>query len=611
MRTDFLHKAAGEAEMAEVVLALEGAVPFKIAATDASYLENTYAPSFVNEMAIQLTAEIESRMMVSGLAESDIELELVFAPGTYMEHPQGDFTYRRLLISTGGRAVKDLWIRWRRVGEGKNFTVCDEIAAEDIQFSLGEDVPQKVREKEYRFLVQADAEKYRAAMGRKNVTEWREIIKRAVKRGTLTKITIDEKVAEHAGLIKDKLEELLGKMQPVAEVSQEPVISVSEEKDEAYEKAMAYMRSFVAENKADAPSDSDAEESEETLEEDVIPEVDAEDTESEDEMIFEAEAVAADEILEEAAATIASDAEEEAAVEPALVSVDETEDEEEPVQESFVFAKPVEPAIDIDALRSEMEKKLRAEMLEKEQELLHREYELERKKREFAAEIKEHELNRAEREIELRRQAQNQARLEWEAKERDRLAAQALEAIELRKAEEARIAEEARRAEEARIAEEARKAEEARIAEEARKAEEARIAEEARKAEEARIAEEARRAEEARIAEEARKAEEARVAAAANSPLNSIYTYTEKKVHLIFRHPVDPNVMTRIQALMTDTIRYFGKEHVFIKVKATIPAEDTVDLHFTQFPQQEHQLLVDMIQVLGNSDLGICRVLVD
>jgi len=74
---------------------------------------------------------------------------------------------------------------------------------------------------------------------------------------------------------------------------------------------------------------------------------------------------------------------------------------------------------------------------------------------------------------------------------------------------------------------------------------------------------------------------------------------------------VDPNVMTRIHELMSDTIRYFKKESVFIKVKASIPSEDTVDLHFTQFPEEERQLLIDMIQVLGNSDLGIGRVVVD
>jgi hypothetical protein len=236
--------------------------------------------------------------------------------------------------------------------------------------------------------------------------------------------------------------------------------------------------------------------------------------------------------------------------------------------------QPSASALDLSAMRAEMEAKLRAEMAAREQALLQKEQQLEQQRRAFAAELKEQENSRVERENELRRQAQNEARLDWEAKERDRLTAQALEAIELRKAEEARIAEEARKAEEARIAEEARRAEEARIAEEARRAEEARIAE-------------------------------------TGSATDTVYTYTQKMVHLIFRHPVDPNVMTRIQELMADTIRYFGKEHVFIKVKASIPAEDTVDLHFTQFPVEEHKLLVDMIQVLGNSDLGICRVLVD
>ena len=558
MRTDFLHKTADGAAMAEVELAVDGAMPFKIAATDAAYLENTYSRSFVSEMAIQLTARIESQMMISGLAKSDIALQLVFAPGTYMEHPQGEFTYRRLLISENGRAVKDFWICWQRVGEGKNFTVCDEVSADEIRFSIGEDVPQKVREKEYRFLVQADADKYRAAMGRKNVTEWREIIKRAVKRGTLAKITIDEKVAEHAGQIKDKLEEILGKMQPAPQATEIPV---SQETDEAYEKAMAYMRSFVQENTVatEEPTEEEAGELA-AVEEESLEEVE------ETEQIEETEEI---EEVEETEET--EEAEETEEIE---------EVDEEPVQESFSFDAPVcaepkaEPTVDVDALRAEMERQLRAELHEREQALLQREYELERKRKALDDEIKEHELNRAEREIELRRQAQNEARLDWEAKERDRLTAQALEAIELRKAEEARIAEEARRAEEARIAEEARRAEEARIAEEARKAEEARIAE-------------------------------------TGSATDTVYTYTQKMVHLIFRHPVDPNVMTRIQELMADTIRYFGKEHVFIKVKASIPAEDTVDLHFTQFPVEEHKLLVDMIQVLGNSDLGICRVLVD
>ena len=573
MRTDFLHKPAGTAPMAEEVIKAENAVAVKIKATDAAYLKGTYSPSFVHEMAVQLTGEIQNRMFVSDLATSDIALELVFAPGTYMEHPQGEYTYRRLLISENGRAVKDFWVRWCRVDDGPNFTVCDDVSSATIRFSLGEDVPQKVREKEYRFLVQADAEQYRTAMGRKNITEWREILKRAVKRGTLTKVTIDEKVAEHAGLIKDKLEELLGKMQPAPA----PAMPETEpEKDEAYEKAMAYMRNFVESAGAKLESENEAEAS------------------------VQNEAPAAEISIEEA------ETEEAETPSEAIETVDAEIAEEVPPVEHVAEAKDADAVPDLAALRAQMESELRAEMAARERELQQRECALERQKQALANEIKEHELNRSERENEVRRQAQNQARMEWEAQERDRLAAEARLAVEARKAEEARLAEEARKAEEARLAEEARKAEEARLAEEARKAEEARLAEEARKAEEARLAEEARKAEEARLAEEARKAEEARAA----EP-RVAYTYTEKLVHLIFRRPVDPNIMSRIQSLMTDTIRYFKKETVFIKVKASIPKEDTVDLHFTQFPEEENQLLIDMIQVLGNSDLGICRVLVD
>ena len=642
MRTDFLHTSADATSMAEEVIRPQDAMAIKVAATDPEYLKGTYSKAFVSEMAIQLTSQIENRMLVSGIAKSDITLEMVFAPGTYFEHPQGEYTYRRLLISENGRAVKDLWVRWHRLGGGENFTVCDAVSPEEIRFSLGEDVPQKVREKEYRFLVRADAEKYRTAMGRKSVTEWREIIKRALKRGALQKLTIDDKVAEHAEQIKDKLEELLGKINTAPAPEPAPA-APAQETDEAYEKAMAYMRSFVEGNKA--PSEAVEEESEaiEIAEE---PAVEAAEEPAEVEaqpIMVDTEIVFADELLEQKPAEIEKEAD------PVVIELEDVEvvdvpseakAEESPTAE-IPPVQPAAPTLDLSAMRAEMEAKLRAEMAAREQALLQKEQQLEQQRRAFAAELKEQENSRIERENELRRQAQNQARLEWEAKERDRLAAQAREAVERRKAEEARLAEEARKAEEARLAEEARKMEEARLAEEARKAEEARLAEEARKAEEARLAEEARKAEEARLAEEARKAEEARLAEEARKAEEARlaeearkaeearlaeqaqqeqtpavqeeepYTYTEKLVHLIFRYPVDPNVLTRIQELMTDTIRYFKKESVFIKVKASIPKEDTVDLHFTQFPEQEHQLLVDMIQVLGNSDLGICRVRVE
>jgi hypothetical protein len=89
------------------------------------------------------------------------------------------------------------------------------------------------------------------------------------------------------------------------------------------------------------------------------------------------------------------------------------------------------------------------------------------------------------------------------------------------------------------------------------------------------------------------------------------YTYVRKLVRLIFRHPVDPNVATRIQQIMTSTIKYFNKEDVYIRVKASIPDESTVLLDFVRIPEEENELLINIIKVLGNSGLGIGKVTVE
>ena len=152
---------------------------------------------------------------------------------------------------------------------------------------------------------------------------------------------------------------------------------------------------------------------------------------------------------------------------------------------------------------------------------------------------------------------------------------------------------------------EARRAEELRRTEEARRAEEKRRAEEAaRKAEEARVAAEKRRAEEERIAAEARIAaeEEARKAR---------YTYSSRMVHLFFRHPVDPNVTETIRDIMNETIHFFGKDDVYISVRASMPSESTVDLFFVKFPDQEEDLLLNIIKVLGKNNLGISKVVLE
>jgi hypothetical protein len=50
---------------------------------------------------------------------------------------------------------------------------------------------------------------------------------------------------------------------------------------------------------------------------------------------------------------------------------------------------------------------------------------------------------------------------------------------------------------------------------------------------------------------------------------------------------------------------------IFIKIKATIPDSTTVNLHFEKIPEEENELLINIIKVLGKSDLGITKVFLE
>ncbi|MBQ1260830.1 MAG: hypothetical protein IIX96_02335, partial [Clostridia bacterium] len=139
-----------------------------------------------------------------------------------------------------------------------------------------------------------------------------------------------------------------------------------------------------------------------------------------------------------------------------------------------------------------------------------------------------------------------------------------------------------------------------REAEEQRQREEA----EARRLEEERIERE-REAERERLAREYEKKQEVNTPPAA--PINYVsYTAT-----LIFRHSVDPNSISRIRDLIKTTITYFRKDDVKIHIKASMPDNLTVKLDFVQIPENEHDLVVNIIKVLGKSDLGIARAVLE
>ncbi len=180
-------------------------------AQDASVLIGRYSQTFIDELSRQMTREISKACGVLGLSESSIELSFVFAPNTYMEHTSENVTYRRLLISAKGCAPRDFWVKWTRLNSSSAFTVTDVVKSDDIRFEIGEDVSHKIREKEYRFLVYGNSDKYRVAMGRKNITEWRELIKRSVKRGELEKTTTALEEEARVSEISDKLSQILEK----------------------------------------------------------------------------------------------------------------------------------------------------------------------------------------------------------------------------------------------------------------------------------------------------------------------------------------------------------------------------------------------------------------
>ena len=79
----------------------------------------------------------------------------------------------------------------------------------------------------------------------------------------------------------------------------------------------------------------------------------------------------------------------------------------------------------------------------------------------------------------------------------------------------------------------------------------------------------------------------------------------------MFRRPIDPNITARIHEMISIALSHYGKEHVYIKVRASIPDSSTVVLNFVKIPEEELPLLVDVIKFLGNSDLGIYKVILE
>ena len=62
---------------------------------------------------------------------------------------------------------------------------------------------------------------------------------------------------------------------------------------------------------------------------------------------------------------------------------------------------------------------------------------------------------------------------------------------------------------------------------------------------------------------------------------------------------------------MAEALAKNFKSHVYMKVKATIPEENVVLLNFVKFPQEEMELLVTIVNYLGEAKIGITKVILE
>ena len=572
-------------------------------------LEDKYSRTFAEIMVKQLTVEIERACSVRGLEKSNIELKLVFMPDTFMEHSSENVTYRRLLITDKGCSDKDLWIKWTRLNSAVAYSAFDNPSEDDILFELGEDVPQKIREREYRFLVRTDTDRYHGAMGRKNITEWRDLIKRAHRRGDIEKVVNEVEIADHSDKVHDKLSSLLsglGIPVPKEAPAPEPAPDTSAfdlELKKAREAIFGDSAPTLSEQTPDVTEDElslpesvvfDFSEVEDTptfalapVEADLAPiDNEIEDTPEEEDPDLDTldELYAIDgeetEVTNETVADEYDDSVAKEALEAKLRLVDEIE------------AKVAAEAV-ADSLRKELEA-ARGEIdaLTKENGMLRTEYA--RIKAQMMKLAEEKERAESLRAIEAEKlKDEIDARVRAENREKERLAEAARIAVENQKRIEAE-----RAIEEERL----RKEEEKRRAEEEKRLEAERLA-----AEREREAERIRR--ETEIARGNIAIESAPAVKKDAAPIS--YTYTSRRVRLYFKHLIDPNITKRIYDIIKTTIEFYHKEDVYIRIKATTPEEDIVLLDFLEIPEEEAELLVNIIKVLGNSNIGITKATVE
>ncbi len=582
-----------------------------------------YSQTFVDELAHQVTAELRRALGVEDFTGSTMELNLLFAPDTYLEHTSENVTYRRLILSDKGCRGRDFWVKWTRLDGAVAYRVFDNVSTDKIKFELGEDVAQKIREKEFRFLCNANPDKYQSAMGKKTVTEWRDITKRAIKRGELVRTVNDVSFEPSIADVSDKLKAMLDNMDTPA-----PAVEAAAA-DEEFDPIAALARKVLGQTEETveepieelpeiAPFDVDEDETETVVNTDDAETVtDSDEPEETDEPETEFNEEPAEDIEE-----LPEIAPFDGFIDLTSSFPDETEEDAAPTESEK--QEPIAPVIDEDAIRREIEAKLRIEYetelrqkAEQEAERLRAEHERLRLENERLAELARAAEEQRKREEESRRLEEERKRAEQEAERLAEIERQRLE--EEKRAEEARIRAEieakmrSEQKERERIAEAARLAVEEQKRLEAERAErEARERQEAyaRESERLRREEEARRLEEQRRIEELRRLEEDARRRREEEEARARVQIVTKRAKILFRFAVDVNIVMKIKGVIEQTLIAHNKEKLNIHIKALPIDSSSISLEI-MLPQNETNLLVNMMKALGNASLGITKIILE
>ena len=77
------------------------------------------------------------------------------------------------------------------------------------------------------------------------------------------------------------------------------------------------------------------------------------------------------------------------------------------------------------------------------------------------------------------------------------------------------------------------------------------------------------------------------------------------------RGGADAAMMGRVKKIIIATIKYLNKEDVYMRIKASVVDYTTITLNFSELPENEAGLVESIIQVLGKSNLGITKAILE